>query len=134
MLKAGNKEALEIASSFFKGNIALSLSAIAILIVIALLKMIPLVGIIFAFAYPILSFAIQIYVAREVPGLQNTDGMEEVAQRTKLGDLFTRYLDIAAGGFLGFFLILMLLSMLFMGLMSFSVNIETMNIVFNSSY
>jgi hypothetical protein len=127
MPKIGNKEALEIAAAFFKGNVTLSLSAIAILILIALLKTVPVVGIIFAFAYPILSFAVQIYVAREVPGLQRPEEMEKVARRTGLGDLFTRHLEIAAGGFLGFFLILMSLSMIFLWMMSFSVDIQTLS-------
>jgi len=127
MIKAGNKEAMGLATDFFKGNIALSLGAVALLILIALLKMVPLVGIVFAFAYPVLSFAIQIYVAREVPGLQTPEEMITVARRTKLGDLFTRHLDIATGGFLGFFLILMILFTLFMWLMSFSIDIQTLN-------
>jgi hypothetical protein len=127
MIQAGNKTAMEIAAAFFKGNVSLSLSAIAILIVIALFKLLPIVGVIFAFAYPILSFAIQIYVAREVPKLRGTEEMEEVARRTRLNELFTRHLDIAAGGFLGFFLILMLLSMIFMGLLSSSIDIQTLS-------
>ena len=127
MIQAGNKTAMEIAAAFFKGNVSLSLSAIAILIVIALFKLLPIIGIVFAFAYPILSFAIQIYVAREVPTLQNAKEMEEVARRTRLKELFTRHLDIAAGGFLGFFLILMLLSMIFMGLLSSSIDIQTLS-------
>ncbi len=126
MVKAGNREALQIASNFFKGNIALSLGALAILITIALLKMVPVVGIVFAFAYPILSFAIQIYVGRAVPELRSPDEMAEVARRTRLGDLFTRHLDIAAGGFLGFFAILMLLSLLFIGLMGLSIDVQTL--------
>ena len=125
MIQASNKEALNIALNFFKGNVALSLAAIAVLLVIALLKEVPVIGIIFALVYPILSFAIQIYVAREIPRLQRPEEMGTVAQRTKLGELFTRHLDIAAGGFLGFFLILMLLGMLFAGLMSASIDVQT---------
>ena len=126
MSHGGNKEALQIASGFFKGNIALSLGAIAILLTIALLKLVPIIGVVFAFAYPILSFAIQIYVAREVPGLRDPEEMAAVAQRTKLGDLFTRHLDVAAGGFLGFMLILMALLMLFFALFSASVDLQTL--------
>jgi len=127
MVQPSNKEAIAIASNFFKGNVALSLAAIGILITIALLKMVPVIGIVFAFAYPILSFAIQIYVGREVPDLPNAEAMADVAGRTKLSDLFTRHIDLAAGGFLGFFLILMLFSMLMMGLLSASVDLETLN-------
>jgi len=125
MVHASNKEALNIALNFFKGNVVLSLSAIAILLVVALLKQVPVVGIVFALIYPILSFAIQIYLAREVPRLQNPEEMEALAQRTKLSELFTRHLDIAAGGFLGFFLIITLLGMLFAGLMSASIDVQT---------
>jgi hypothetical protein len=127
MIQGGNKEAIAIASHFFKGNVSLSLAAIGILIAVALFKLIPIVGIVFAFAYPILSFAIQIYVARAVPELRRPEEMAEVANRTKLSDLFTRHIDIAAGGFLGFFLILMLFSVLGMGLLSTSVNVQTLN-------
>jgi hypothetical protein len=126
MVKRGNKEALQIASNFIKGNITLSLGALAVLITIALLKMAPLIGVIFAFVYPILSFAIQIYVAREVPSLQRPEDMAKVAQRTRLGDLLSRHLDIAAGGFLGFFLILMLFGVLFTVVMGFSIDIQTL--------
>ena len=58
MTKAGNKEAFNLAVDFFKGNIALSLAAIGILIAVALMQMVPIVGIVFGFAYPILSLAV----------------------------------------------------------------------------
>ncbi|WP_456394115.1 hypothetical protein, partial [Nitratifractor sp.] len=127
MQNPGNKEAMQIALEFFKGNYALNLGAAAILIVMALLKGVPLLGIFFAFAYPILSFAVQIYVAREAAGVERPEAMREVAGRTKLGDLFSRHLDIAAGGFLGLFLIMLLLLFLFAALIGSAVNLQAVS-------
>jgi len=126
MIRPSNMEALNLAGAFFKGNVSLNLAAIGILIAIALMKFIPIVGIIFAFAYPILSFAVQIYVARLVPQAQSAEDVSHAAEETKLGDFFTRHLDIAAGGFLGFFLILMIFSILFFAALSGSVDIRAM--------
>jgi len=127
MKEAGNKEAVQVALEFFKGNYALNLGAAAILIILALLKGIPLLGIFFAFAYPILSFAVQIYVAREAAGVERPEEMRDVARQTKLNDLFTRHLDIAAGGFLGLFLIMLLLLFLFAALMGSAVNLQAVS-------
>jgi len=124
MKRKGNKEAIALAIDFFKGNIALSLMAIGILIAIALLKLVPIVGIIFAFAYPILSFSIQVYVGKAVQETENGKNISEVASKTSLSDFFTKYIDIATGGFLGFFFIMMLFSILFFALLSTAVDMN----------
>ena len=127
MIQPSNKEAINIAVSFFKGNVALSLAAIAILVTLALLKVVPFIGIAFAFAYSILSFAIQIFVARQIPELQESEAIADVAARTKLGDFLTRHLDIATGGFLGIFLILMVLAMVFIQVLGMSIDSQSIN-------
>ena len=127
MIKPSNKEAINIAVNFFKGNVALSLAAIAILVTLALLKIVPFIGIAFAFAYSILSLAIQIFVARQIPELSRSEEMADVAARTKLGDFLTRHLDVATGGFLGIFLIMMVLAMVFVGLIGMNIDIQSMN-------
>jgi len=127
MIQPSNKEAINIAVNFFKGNVALSLAAIAILVTLALLKNVPFIGIAFAFAYSILSFAIQIFVARQIPELSGSEEMADVAARTRLGDFLTRHLDMATGGFLGIFLIMMVLATLFIGLLGMSIDIQSMN-------
>ena len=127
MIQPNNKEAINIAVNFFKGNVALSLAAIAILVTLALLKIVPFIGIAFAFAYSILSLAIQIFVARQIPRLSRSEEMAEVAARTKLGDFLTRHLDIATGGFLGIFLIMMVLAMIFLGLMGMNIDVQNLS-------
>lgn len=113
MKQFGNSEAIDIAFGFFKGNVALSLAAAAVLVIVALLSRIPIAGVIFAFGYTILSLEIQVYVARHIPDDNNSDEIDEIAEKTRLGDFLSRYLDVAAGGFIGFFLITLLLVLLF---------------------
>ncbi len=126
MHKGGNKEAFSLAIEFFKGNIALSLGAIGILIAVALLQLIPGVGVVFAFAYPILSLAVQVYVGRQVPEVKDDREMGTVAAHSTLSDLFLKHLDIAAGAFLGFFTIMLLLGLLFVLLFSGSVDMNAL--------
>ena len=126
MTKAGNKEAFSLAVDFFKGNIALSLAAIGILIAVALLQMVPIVGIVFGFAYPILSLAVQVYVGRQAAAVSSESEMIEAAARTKLGDLFVKHIDVATGAFLGFFILLALLSILFFALMGSAFDMQTL--------
>ncbi len=114
MVEANNKEAINLAVHFFKGNVALSLAAIVILLILVFMQYIPFFGIGFAIAYAILSFEIQIYLARNIPNLSSSEEMAKVAANTKLGDLLSRHLDIAAGGILGYFTISMLTGLLFM--------------------
>jgi hypothetical protein len=130
MREMNNREAMTLALNFFKGNISLSLGAIVILIAVALLRFVPLLGIVFAIAYPVLSFSLQIYLARQIPDSGETDEKNEIgriASETKLHDYFLRYIDIAAGGFAGFFMILLLLMMLFMAMIGGSVDMQTVS-------
>ena len=115
-MQMSNKSAISAAWSFFKGNIALSLGAIALLIGLGILQYTPLIGVIFSFAYPVLSFAVQIYVGREVLRLSAPEEMERVAADTKLSDLFGKYLDQAMGGFKGLFLLMFSFFMLIVAL------------------
>ena len=126
MTKAGNREAFSLAVDFFKGNIALSLGAIGILITVALLQMVPIVGIVFGFAYPILSLAVQVYVGRQAAAVSSESEMAETASRTTLSDLFVKHIDIATGAFLGFFILLALLSILFFLLMGSAFDMQAL--------
>lgn len=126
MQKGGNKEAFSLAIEFFKGNIALSLGAIGILIAVVLLQLVPFVGILFGFAYPILSLAVQVYVGREVLEVEDERAMGAVAARSTLSDLFLKHIDIAAGAFLGFFTIMLLLGLLFLLFFSGSVDMHAL--------
>jgi len=101
MQKLGNKEAINLAIAFFKGNIALSLGALAILIVVGLFKLIPIVGIFFAILYPILTFSIQIYVGKIANEIDSENQMLRISSQSRLKELLFRYIDIATGGFLG---------------------------------
>ncbi len=126
MRKAGNKEAFGLAVEFFKGNIALSLGAIGILIAVALLQMIPIVGVVFAIAYPILSLAVQVYVGRLAALVEDEAQMEKEAARSSLSDLFIKHIDIAAGAFLGFLIIIMLLSFLLFFILGGAVDVQAL--------
>lgn len=126
MQKGGNKEAFSLAIEFFKGNIALSLGAIGILIAVALLQLVPIVGIVFSFVYPILSLAVQVYVGRHVPEIGEEREMGAVAARSTLSDLFLKHIDIAAGGFLGLFSIMLFFGMILLLLFSGSVDMNAL--------
>ena len=105
MLAPTNKMAIEASWSFFKGNYALHFGVIAILIVCNLLGMLPIIGLLFIFAYSILSLAVQIYFGRVVMEANSLEEIEESAAQSRIGDLLTAYLQTAAGAFLALFLI-----------------------------
>ncbi|WP_457608242.1 hypothetical protein [Nitratifractor sp.] len=125
MQKGGNKEAFALALDFFKGNITLSLLAIGILIAVALLQMVPIVGIVFSFAYPILSLAVQVYVGRLVTEVDSEEQMSREAARSTLNDLFVKHIDIATGAVLGFMIIAFLFGLIFFFLLGSSFNATT---------
>ena len=108
MKEIGNKKAIRVAWSFMMGNITLTLIALSILIVFGLMQYIPIVGFIFAMAYSILNFSIQIYMGRAVLENNSESEIQDVASKTNVNEFFTKYIDIAAGGFLGFFTIMIL--------------------------
>ena len=124
MIQASNKEAINIAANFFKGNVALSLAAIAILVTLALLQYVPFLGVAFALAYAILSFEVQVYLARRIPELSRSEEMADVAADTRLGDLFTRHLEVATGGVLGYFTISLALVLIFMMMFGMTVDMS----------
>ncbi len=113
MLEKNNRTAMKLAWSFFKGNYALNFATIAILIVLTLLGAIPLLGIIFVFAYSIVSLSVQIFYGRLVPSVESVEEMESVAKDIKIGDFLSRYIHVAAGGFLALFFISIVFMMLF---------------------
>jgi len=113
MLRPANRSAAEAAWHFFKGNYALNFGALAIFVLLSLLSSIPLIGLLFFAAYTILSFSAQIYFGRKVVEVDEPAQMEQVAQKTRLGDFLTTYLPQATGGFLAFFAISMLFGILF---------------------
>ena len=105
MLQRSNKEALKLAWGFFKGNYALNFAAIAILIVLNLLGMIPVIGILFVFAYSLLSLSVQVYFAKAIERIESEDEIEDIAANTKIAQLFGEYVHVAAGAFLALFLL-----------------------------
>ena len=107
-----NTTAIKLAWGFFKGNYALNFAVLAILIVISLLGAIPIVGMLFVFAYSILSLSVQIYFGKSVERIERVEQIEEVAAQTRVGELLTKYLQVAAGAFLSLFL----LSLVFMAI------------------
>ena len=126
MKKMGNKEAISLAMAFFKGNVALSLGALAILIVVELFNLIPIVGIFFAILYPILIFSIQIYVGRLANEKASEDYMIKASSSSNLKELFLKYIDIATGGFLGSLIVTFVIFFLMGIALSFSFDTSTL--------
>ncbi len=124
MLERSNKTAIAAAWAFFKGNYALNFAAIAILILLNLFGMLPIIGMLFIFAYSIMSMAVQIYFGRALMEVNSLDELSDVAAETRIGELLTSYLQTAAGAFLGFFLIFLLFSLLFGVALSMSVDMD----------
>jgi len=91
-----------------------------------LLGAIPVIGMLFIFAYSILSLSIQIYFARSVEQIQRVEEIAQVASETKIGDFFTRYLQVAAGAFLGLFLIALVFMFIFGIMVSVSGGVDAM--------
>ena len=126
MIARNNATAMKLAWEFFKGNYALNFAAIAILIVLNLLGIVPVIGMLFIFAYSILSLSIQIYFARSVEQVQSVEEIGQVASETKIGELLSRYLQVAAGAFLGLFLIALVFMFIFGIMVSVSGGADAM--------
>ena len=124
MLPKTNKSALDAAWRFFKGNYALNFGVIAILIVCNLLGMLPIIGLLFIFAYQILSLAVQVYFGRVVMEASSLEDVETQAAQSRIGDLLTAYLQTAAGAFLALFLIALIFLVLMGLIISASVDFE----------
>ena len=88
--KITNNQALKDAWVFMQSNWALSLGAISILVVFALMQYIPVVGFAFALAYSILTLSIQIYIGKAVYEDNSEGYMSRLAQNSKLSDFFTK--------------------------------------------
>lgn len=127
MLPRSNKEALTLAWGFFKGNYALNFAAIAILIVLNLLGFIPVIGILFVFAYSLLSLSVQVYFGKAIDAIESEEEIADIAAETKIADLFGKYVHVAAGAFLGLFLIsFVFVILLGLVIMQGSVNVQTL--------
>ncbi len=112
-MQKSNKTAMMLAWGFFKGNYALNFGAIGILALLYIFGMIPVIGMLFIFAYQIATLSIQIYFSRAVRSVNSVEQIEQIAAKTRIGEFFTQYLQEAAGGFLALFLISLLFVMLF---------------------
>ncbi len=108
-----NKTAFDVAWNFFKGNYALNFAAMAILIVLYILGMIPLLGILFIFAYSVFSLAIQVYFGKKMQSAATPQDMAEVAANTKIRDLLMEHIDVAAGAFLAYLILGIVFGLLF---------------------
>ena len=124
-----NIKALKDAWAFMQSNWALSLGAISILVALGFMQYIPIVGFAFALAYSIFSLSIQIYVGKAVYSDDREDAVARLSSNTTLSDLFTKHLDIAAGGFLGFFSLMLLFFMIFAIIVSSSMDMSAMQSV-----
>ena len=122
----GNIKALKDAWAFMQSNWALSLGAVSILVVLGFMQYIPVIGFAFALAYSILSLSIQIYIGKAVYNDDRGDYMHRLAKDTTLGNLFTKHLDIAAGGFLGFFTLMLIFFFVFAIIVSSSMDMSAM--------
>ena len=132
-MQPANANAFALAWNFFKGNYALNFAALAILIVMNILGMVPILGVLFIFAYSVLSFAIQIYFGKKMEGVHAPEDMANVAAQTKIRDLFMEYVDVAAGAFLAFLMLGIVFGLLFAivagvgaGMMQESVQMQSM--------
>ncbi len=129
MVSKNNLAALKLSIEFFKSNYALSFAVIGVLILLNLLSYLPIIGIVFVFAYSVLNLSIQIYFGRVVKNAQNKEDVASEATQMKISDFLTRYLAEAAGAFLGlFFIALILFFLIFVLAMAFGgADFESIN-------
>ncbi len=125
-MEKSNKTAIALAWNFFKGNYALNFAVIAILILLNLLGMIPIIGMLFILAYSILSLSVQIYFGRGVDKAQRPEDMAELAAQSKIADVLSAYLQVAAAAFLALFAISLVFMALFGVVVGMSGGIENM--------
>ena len=115
-----NRYAIDLSISFLKGNWALSLGVIAVLIFFNLLSLIPMIGILFMFGYSVLLTSFQIYVAKASLKVRDTQDMESIAQNSDIKSLFSENIEVAFGATLGLFTISFILITIFTIVFSFT--------------
>jgi len=95
------KNAFRLGWEFVDQNRLLALSAVGVLVLLTLLKMVPLVGFFAAAALGIFLQAAQIYVGRTFYQAESIGQFVEAAAATRLQALLTRFIGQAFGAWLG---------------------------------
>gem|GEM_PF-5713386 len=116
-LEFTNKEAFSFAIAFIKGNWILSLVSAFALLILTFFGMIPLAGFIFMLASTIFYTSFQIYVARVAKDSYFVEDVENRASQTTFKDFYLEFLPQSAGLTLGTFLLSMIFSVIFGGLL-----------------
>ncbi|WP_200764070.1 hypothetical protein [Nitrosophilus alvini] len=96
-IKPTNISALMLAANFFKGNYALSFTAVAIIIIVELLTLIPAAGMIFSILSLVVTFSIQVFFGKAVIVLENEEDIKKIAANTRIGELIGNFINVAAG-------------------------------------
>ncbi len=119
-----NKEAINIAYSFFRANIGISLGIVTIMAVAIILQTLPTIGSIFAIIYAILTLSIQIYIGRSVWSIDTPKDIKDIASNANIKDILLSAYSEAIGATMGFLLITILFMMLFGYIISQTIDLE----------
>lgn len=112
------KESLSDSWAFFKQNMTLSFIAMAIMLVLFLLSIVPIVGIVFNLLFGIVIISMQVYVGKSIIDSGSKEEFFEKVKTTQIGEFLGKYLSIGVGAWLGYFVISMVLVILSVVLMA----------------
>jgi len=120
------KQAYSLAWRFFSKNKLVSFLAMAVIFGLYILSVIPLLGFFIAIVAGIALFSVQTFVAKTLISSNSDEEYDEKVQGAVLKDLLTRHLNVASGGFLGFFVIEIIMIVIMFTLFVLSVGLESL--------
>ncbi|NPA11207.1 MAG: hypothetical protein GXO62_03095 [Epsilonproteobacteria bacterium] len=108
-----NKTAFTYAWEFIRSNWILTAMVITILVGIGVLSFIPLIGAIFSILITLIIFNLQIYFGKLVSESQSVEDIKKFSKKTELESFLFKYINIAAGAYLGFFVLFLLVGTIY---------------------
>ncbi|WP_457564319.1 hypothetical protein [Caminibacter sp.] len=100
-MKKSNATALKFAGVFFSSNLALNFLTIGVVVLLALISLVPVIGIISGILLSFVVYSYQVYLGKNISGLNSEEEVVKFAKETKLGDFLFKYFNVAAGIWVG---------------------------------
>ncbi len=120
------KQAYSLAWRFFTNNKLASFLAMAVIFGLYSLSVIPLLGFFIAIAAGIALFSVQTFVAKTLISSKSDDEYNEKVQGATFKELLTEHLSIASGGFLGFFVVEIIMIVVMFTLFAVTIGVESL--------
>ena len=120
------KQAYSLAWRFFTQNKLASFLAMAVIVGLYVLSIIPIIGLVISIAAGIALFGLQTYVAKTLLEAKSDEEYDEMVQNSGVKEILTKYFSVASGGFVGFLIIQIIAMVLMFTSIAMSIGLETL--------